>query len=423
MKRYRSRAARKRNAVGAKRRRGVRKLQGVTSVMYKRRHPSVTGEAYASSMGLRTARRGPFTRRRPPSKRFRTATRIVGGDMSMSKLMWRPYRPNSLTSVVRTLNKQSFTIVSRYQACKRMNVLNTGTNIPGQLALHNTYDVAIGGSSCPLHMFELTGLSPVQLVASEPVGYYMNVTDSGTTGFVPMNGTSSDGSVDITGQWQLERLSNHVGLGVNQTYLSRFVTTEWFDIRLNLYGCNTQPTVYDVMLVQPTEMYALRDVLDAGLDTENLRNNFWQGMVKGMTYNPVIPGNNGWRKGCRVIRSWRRIINPSNPYGSSDVVDKNPHNHVLRIKYSDNRTRDYAYVEAAPSTDTLALANGWVVSGVNNAVIKAQPKPKARLMLVVRAQNTTPVAEGVATAANTPSYDIVIRRKQRVVDARSGTGF
>lgn len=334
-----------------------------------------------------------------------------GGDLSLSAKIWKPFRQPDLKMLIREFRRSQFTIVQRLQGVNRMNALNTGNNLPGYYSLSNTYDLAPGSSMVPLHVYELTSVRDIQ--GDPSVAYYMTVTDAGGVVFLPMACQRADGSTEPNGYWQDERNFTPGNLKPSLPGTAgprRYWTTGQIEIRLNLYGCNTQPTIYDIMLVQPTESWATLDT--APTEYTDARRNVWQGLVRSSTYNPLIGGNNGWRRGLKVIRSWRKVIQPSVPISAGDIADRNPHNHILNIKYYDGKTRDHQYVERAPPSDTIALAGQWTTTSDFTQSYRVNPKPRARLYLIVRALNTTVASIETQTASNTPTYDCVIRRTQ-----------
>ncbi len=153
--------------------------------------------------------------------------------------------------------------------------------------------------------------------------------------------------------------------------------------------------------------------VDGPFDNEekDRRIQLWQSMVSTAMFNPIMPAQNGWQRSFTILRKYRRVIQPSSPFGSGDVVDKNPHNHVLRIKYVDNTTRDYQWASSPAGSDTAALTAQWTPRFGSQSEVQNEPNSKAKLFLIVRAMNTTAVALADSSAANTPSYDIVLRRK------------
>ena len=397
-----------RNAVGAKRKRGVRRRR-LQTVQLKRSYPNPG--AYAAGYGAANMVANMVATRRkiaPPRVRRRrpgaVGGRTVGGDISFKTLRWKRSRMRVWPAINQLVKSREYQI-ERCQGMRRMNSNNDGTTLPGWASLLNTYDLGTG-SLCPLDLFDLTAVLNNNLPAPT-VAYSMSVLDNGNISWSPRWTQSATGSTLTNGAWEYERSSRIGSTSVGV----RYITHEWFDIRLNLYGCNTQPTYYDIMLVTlKSDVYDPFEV-QADAQDERKRQLAYLGMVKTLMFNPINPGDSDWSHGFNVLRRYRKVFQPSSPFGSDDVVDKNPHNHVLKIKYVMKRTLDYQQYAKQPPSDTVALGGQWVQTFGTIAELQNVPRSRAKLFLLVRAMNTTRVTAENSTAANTPSYDFCIRRK------------
>lgn len=339
--------------------------------------------------------------------RRRLNSTAVGGDISFKTKLWKRRRLG-VKAAIKQLTKSREYHIERLQLMNRMNAVNDGLTLPGAAALHNTFDLNTGETTCPLDLFDLTRVYNNASLGNPSVGFRLQITDAGAVQWGIRPSQTHDGTTNLNGQWAVERASKSGAVN------AQYITHEWYDIRLNLYGCNTQPTYYDVMLCQLTSPEF--DPFEATGAAEGRRKMFYCGLVKTLMYNPINPGDNSWNKGFKVLRRYRKVIQPSSAFGGTDTVDKNPHNHVLKIKYVPKRTLNYHQFAFAPATDTVALANQWVQTFQNPGLLQNTPLPRARMFLVVRALNTTPVSIGSATANNTPSYDFMIRRKITYLD-------
>lgn len=401
MKRYTPRVIRKRrNAIGAKRKRGVRRRKlGVSHYQYKRAREAV-GVAATGIAAYRGVMRPAGAPRGVP-KRQRRNVATFNGDMTSAQRLWKRRR-FSVKPLLRGLMKMQEYCLYRFQGVKRMNASNDGTTQPGYYALLAQDPVTLSNPAVPLHLFDLT-CTRVPLSAPA-VGYQMAIDNTGAVTFSSMSGQVPAGTDAANCPWQLERTSAQ-----SLDLTTRYIKTDWIDIRLNLYGCNQVPTYFDIMLVQLKDDFC--DPLTVPSTNEQLtrRNLFWQGMVKSLTYNPLLPGDNSWYNGVRILRRYRKKFDPSEPFSSAEVLDKNPDNHVVKVFYADNKIRNHQWQAAAALTDTAAMTQQWRSYTASATELLPTVHPKAKLFLVVRALNTTPETSG--NALDTPTYDIVIRKK------------
>lgn len=387
------------------RRRNGRRIKSSMPIRYMRKRPagSILARPFKRSRLAPRARRVAGLRR----QRVRRG-RPTGGDMTYGKKVWRRRPPIKAIPVIRQLLKMQEHMILRFQGMNRMNAVNDGVGLPGAYYLNFTDPSGSGGAVVPVHVYELTSVRQ-NTGAFAQCGYQLSFTDTGEPQFSVLPTQTNTGATASSG-WQLERSTL-----ASDVVQQRYVKTDWFDIRLNLYGCNTQPAWYDIMLVQIKDENNSVNATSAtgGVDGVNRRRLFWQGLAKTLTYNPINPGDNSWFRGMRVIRRYRKLIQATNPYGNADVVDKNPQNHYLKIFYADGRTRNHQWESQSAVTDTDVLNQSWrVTQGTTDATLNILPHPNARLYLIVRCMNTTFTALGESgTAANTPSYDLVIRKK------------
>lgn len=185
----------------------------------------------------------------------------------------------------------------------------------------------------------------------------------------------------------------------------------WYDIRLMLHGCTSQPTVFDIMVISFTRAY-----LDPAESPSNAqeaadRHALYQGMVQPYMSNPIIPRI----RSVQAYRIHKRIRVSLDP--TLDVEnDKDPKSKDVRLFVKDGSVYDYRYHDdgfgGAGADDKLSGVQ-WPVQGASNADYTHVTHPLARKYLVIRAMNTTRTAEpGESSVANTPSFDILIRRAE-----------
>lgn len=330
------------------------------------------------------------------------------GELTYRSKNWKPYRYN-LNRAVKELQKQRIYAIMRFQGVNRANDTSS-TSPPGFFRC--SFDVTASGTNTivPLHFFNLTSVGVATGLEDAQCGRFLTLLQSGYAANTPLSMQQPDGSVNTSGNWRGERI-NSASFSVLP---SQYVTTHWFDISLNLYGCNTQPTLYTIRLVRFTDDYLAMENWSGAQTQQNLNRiqRFWQSQARPLTYNPLMNRTPMVQGGMVVLREYRRLIQPTAPFAETDVVDKNPSSTVLKIRYADQRTRNHMSSVVGAANDELALqGDRWDLVTSTPSDVNENPWPKARLYLLITATNTTPVAQASETAADTPSYDMIIRKK------------
>lgn len=374
----------------------------------------------AAGAGYELAKYGPAWRKdrqAPPSKRQRKSSGpggprsgpmkyYSGGETSASEQQIGRYARITLKNLSRSMCTQIY----RFQGVNRQNANNgtfTGGEVttipaPGFYTLHTTPNAA-GLQRFPLHVFDLTSINNT----GTPVPHqYLQFDDSGLPSFTDLDGQTSAGAYGAAMTWGME-YSN-----VNKTNTQqRYITHNWFDIRLNLYGARSQPTFYDVMLVRftnktldPTEFKT-----NTGLSAEDLikRRALYQGMVKSLVYNPILPTPRDAMVGLEIVKRQQIQI----AAGNNDEADRNPNNHIMKWFVKDGKQRDYNFSSTAQSSDSALNGPAYAAETGVPSELSDSPKHGSRLFLIIRASNTTPVDLVNSNGLNTPSYDMVIRKK------------
>lgn len=396
----------RRKRAGVRRRRLVRRRLGVTASKYglARAAAGVAGIMLArrntTRAGVATGRKVVIgLKRRPGRPRVRSAG---GGQLSFRKHKFgRPPRM-TVNRVVRLLSNP---FIFRWQGINKLNSV-AAPGCPGKQILHCFNDTTTGNGQVPIHLFNLTQWGQQQ-AAIDPSGYALQFTDQGTAVFVGMPGQNNSGADQLNMPWQFEATD------IDARNKCKYVKLDWLSINLMLHGCTTQPTYYDVMMVTFTrDIYDPLESVTQSLDL-TYRSAFWQTLTRNLVTNPIMMGNAESRvSGMRVLRRYRVLINPS----SNTDLDTNPESRVLKIFYRDGRTRDYDYGGTPLSADQYLFGVGWRAEPTATSNFQENPRPSRRIWLMIRASNTTSVNPASVTRADTPSYDICMRRKCTVTN-------
>lgn len=339
--------------------------------------------------------------RRPSGRRPRRIGR-VGGQFAVSRSVYG--RPRRMT--VRKLVKiGTGSTVDRFQGITRAYAATatrdatgviTSTTGGGSFYLANAPN-AVGNQSFPLHVMDLTTAQTASSVLHE-----LTIGDTGNPVFAALPGQTSTGTA--SNQWQVEYLDNTLGTGPQARYRQHI----WYDMRFLLYGATSQPTFYEIMLVKllKDELAPIGDDTYVGPENDN-RRAFWHSMVQRCAFNPIMPAHYNALRGLKVLKRQRVYLPPS----SNDDLDVAPASKMVKWFIRDGRIRDYAYGGNSLNADTGINSSNFVVT--SGTRIQDYVHPKSRLYIIIRAMNTTQIDTTTDSNYNTPTYDMVVRRKVR----------
>lgn len=312
----------------------------------------------------------------------------------------------------------------------------------------------------PKRVLYFSGVNPSE--ASNPAGYYWmsnRVSGSLTSAPVPMYAVCLSGTIQAgngpnvlrqaimhstgriewqpvqgldfqvvnTPSWSAERADP--GADTAESY--RFVEPEWYQIKLNMYGARTQHTTFIVEYIQCAHDFAAIEDEDALLSAAGTHGEHYRDMVYGHWQNvckplvtSAITGAMNRAKSSRspytTLRRWQYAIAPSQTIES----DTSPNNAIANLFLRDHRLLDHGWVASSGAYDAANVAGGagqddrlvnpsWYnVEAPRDVAIN--PASRTRRYLIIRAVNTTRIAQGAETDDNTPSFDIVVRRSERL---------
>lgn len=289
---------------------------------------------------------------------------------------------------------------------QRVNVMNSAAAgaCPGALLLpHGTFST--DNTAVPMAVFLLNNSINQFGITTGP----MNECRFSNTGQLTLNNVLSQDSAGATttAKWQLEYTSPNNGVVPNNDSEVRYIMQAWYDIKLLCYGCQSQPTVYDIMVVSFNDTF--NDPLEVPSNNQEAddRHAMWQGLVHKYMSNPILTTKlvrNKYKVHARTTFTIQPTLSIEN--------DGTPASKQVRMFVRDGSIYDYCYhsdgFSGAGADDRLSTANFTTTTSPNN--YGDNPHPKARKWLIIRAMNTTRVAIGTETSSNTPSYDIVVRK-------------
>lgn len=358
------------------------------------------GAGYAATQRARTTGVKRARAMGPPVKRARTE-RVT---TQMADVFPTVRKTVSLRGG-RRIDRRTLKLGFNYRVMRwqRANVLNAGTGIPGAMVLNHT-TAETDKTATPCYVMCLNHTNNSTTPTAGPM-YQLLFTN---TGAIQLNNAwcnNPDGS--LTGpKWVAEKTYPNIVQGPNDPEV-RYIMQAWYDIRLNCYGANSQPTVYDIMIVSMTDDFL--DPLESPSSAQEAadRHAVWQGMVQPFMSNPILPFLAPKRK-YRVHASTRFTLQPT----LNIENDTTPQSRIVKLFVRDGAIYDYCYhgdgFSGAGADDKLSTTQ-FVQQGLTNSLDYSDvPAAKARKWLVIRALNTTRSAS--ETSANTPSFDICVRK-------------
>lgn len=321
-----------------------------------------------------------------------------GGTIKKSIVLYKTNKPVDKRTLKLGFNHR----VLRFQRC---NVMNAGIGIPGATNLsHGTFNT--NQTATPCFVFCLNHTNNQSTLTTGPM-YHLRFTDTGNVDFGPFQCQNADGTYSQN-KWIADYASPAFNAGVSDPEV-RYIMNAWYDIRLNCYGANAQPTIYDIMVVSFNEDYL--DPYEVPVTTQELsdRHALYQGLVQKYMSNPLLPFKLPKNK-FKVHARTRFTLQASTTIDS----DQTPANKIVKLFVRDGSLYDYAYhgdgFSGATADDKLSTTQFIVqnASGAND--YSDLPAAKARKWLIIRALNTTRIAVGSETRADTPSFDIIVRK-------------
>lgn len=353
----------------------------------------------------RKSMRYPFTTRKRivRAKRRRTVTRGSAQGEFQAAIKLRTGKP-------RKINHQKLTALSMFKRTLRFQGINpmgraaAGTT-PGFYQLKNEL-VGATETETPVHLFCLNA-SPNSSSVSVYTMYRLFIQPGGTLDFKQTAGQTNTGATTLV-DWQAEYRSdtNSVLAGSR-----RFISPQWYDIRFLCYGARAQPTVYEISLIKLKNQWL--DPLEAPSNSQEAsdRQTLWQGLAQTMMVNPILPvmGAGVIKSKYKVLKKVTFTLQPS----LTTEVDTSPTSRVVKMFVPDGKVYDYCYHADPLIVDDDLNTTKYPVQGTAVADYSELPKPRQRLWLMIRCMDTT--NGNVLTDANTPSYDVCIRKKEAMV--------
>jgi len=412
--------------------------QRTTGLRYRGRRPLMLGPAAVAASRLVTSTAGRYVARRGAQraamagivaggaattagvgyaahqkyktrgvKRLRTGApkRTYNKASSQMADVFPTIRKNVTLAVRKPIDKRTLKLGFNYRVLRwqRVNNLNTGSGIPGALVLsHTTINNDWTVSPCYLMCLNHTNNSTT--TTNGPM-YQLQFNNNGGVQLAFQNAQNSDNTI-TQAKWAAEKTYPNIVQGTNDPEV-RYIMNAWYDIRLNCYGANSQPTVYDISIISMIDDYLDPFEIPSSAQEVADRHSTWQGMVQRYMSNPILPVVTPKRK-FRVHAACQFTLQPT----LNIENDATPQSRIVRMFIRDGSLYDYCYhgdgFSGVGADDRLSTTQ-WVSQGtVSSLDYSDMPAAKARKWLVIRALNTT--RSTVEDRTNTPSFDICVRK-------------
>lgn len=306
---------------------------------------------------------------------------------------------------------------------------------PGSLPIGH-FPLVLGGVGnqetfdlMPVHLFDLTSMryidsdgttleTPCQFqlckftsatgtVPNGPIGAYYWKSWNGQI----YNGTSTG----VNGHWAVERNAfNNTGdftpVAGGHQYL------EWADIRLALFGARAQTTKFTVSLVQFNDrsydplVERNQTTPVANMRSPEEQQNYdaaWDEFVQPLIYHPMHSAGASKLQLFKTLFKRSYVIGPD----TETNLDQAQPNMCMKLFKRLNRMLNYNWDDRAQARTGEQLDNAVynIFSATQN---KATVHPRAKVFLMVTAQAYTRLTgTNSINSSNTPTFDIVIRKK------------
>lgn len=281
----------------------------------------------------------------------------------------------------------------------------------GKLWMYNAYNGTPNQHFLPLYLIDLTSSNNVSSGAPTNISPVLRMTRSGTSNsytWVPVSGVRGDGTTADT-VWQFERTSPTGTVGI---YPNENSILKWADVRMDLFGCKSQPTKFVVELCQLDEDVCPESHLQTpGTMTDLNAVRFWDQQIRSFIYNPNFsqPQFGGDVRKKKVIDSRVIEISPT----STTESDQDPHIKTLQLFYRLNRRCKYNWKDSLLGNEVVAnsLMNTSAMFGLNGDN-QLSVHPRARLFIMIRAVKFVKNALiSESSTVDTPSFNLQLRTK------------
>jgi len=276
----------------------------------------------------------------------------------------------------------------------------------------NNRIVTAGRRDLPMYMFDLTSVYANPLTGTPSIAYpFLQLTQAVATGDIAFDQRSNRNASGAVGgaNWELEKMPGaYATEEVSEPMSKSFLKS--LSIKMNCWGAKTKSAQYTIQLVKFLDDELVPDhggyAVDILKQTKK-RTDFYQNLVKTLTFNPIAQTGGSYKGRMKVLKSETFTIQPN----SLDDGDTDPNVRTVSMYVAMNRI--ISYQESATTLATDVKTNDDASFAFQTeASFKAQTRPKQRVYLMIRCSNYK--LDTADSNVDTPSFDLMIRSNHQV---------
>jgi len=291
----------------------------------------------------------------------------------------------------------------------------------GYYWMSNSPNTNVAYRNLPLYLFDLCSImnySEGVLDSPNPMVALRQVSATGTMAFEPVDCSVDSGGAGVTTKLTREVYTlTGAGGGINLPAPYTKSMLESVGIKLNCWGAIAKATKYIISIVQfrdkdlvPVHTALADDVAQAVINVDNgdKRSDFYQSLIKPLTYNPIATTGGAFAKRMKVIKTMTFNIAPH------DTSDSDADPSVKSVSLNLTMNKLLNFVQSATKLSTAANTvddSDYAVQG--GGQITSQTYPTSRVYLMIRASNYGVDSGGDANTV-TPSFDLSIKLHHKV---------
>jgi len=299
-------------------------------------------------------------------------------------------------TALKLTRSQLETVIYRWNGVKSFD-----TN--GYYWMSNSSDIVVPTTrNLPLYMFDLTALRENGTgVNGQPfLQMQSGVAGSGALTFTARSHVTATGGTE--NQWSIEKTPSATDAEVmpmSKSFLKSL------SIKMNCWGAKTKAAQYTIQLVKFLDDDLVPST--AAADATLKRTDFYQNLIKSLTFNPIAQTGGSFKGRMKVLKSETFTIQPN----SLDDSDTDPNVRTVSMYVAMNRIISYQESAAVqPIVTQLHDTAQYAKQGQSQFL--AQTRPKSRVYLMIRCSNYK--LDTADSNTDTPSFDLMIRANHQI---------
>lgn len=370
-------------------------LRGLTTAETERERAARLGlRQRAASASRSRARAAVGTASKGPTSGQYSSSVVQQTKTSSSARMGR--KTTAAQTALKLTRSQLETVILRWNGIKAFDT--NGKYFMQNLTLLSAY------RGLPLYMFDLTAVRDT-LAGDTYVGPFVQLQQTGASMlFQPITHVIADGTTNDF-NWAIEKAPQATAPDILSKTMLKSLS-----IKMNCWGAKTKATTYTIQLVKFLDDELVPShggEVPTGSYVTQKRSDFYQNLIKSLTYNPIAQTGGSFKGRMKVLKSETFIIQPN------DASDGDTDPNVRTVSMFVAMNRIISYQESAVTIQSEANTHDDADFAVNRQTqFKAQTRPKSRVYLMIRASNYK--KDTADTNVDTPSFDLMIRANHQV---------